>query len=537
MRAVPAADRRPVTPLARSWRVTTATRAFALALAAGQVLSAGALDSLGITLLAVTLINLVASAMELDPRLGSITWAPVVEGLLISVVIGTSAGSVEPLLVLLVVPPVVAGIRHGWVASANTSLASGATMLAVWTAAEPLSAPHDQAAAAIPWLAIGLGTGLLSGWLTRSIRTLEASQAPYAAAHRLVSQLHTLSHQLPMGLDSTTMAERLLDEIRGIAATEHASVLVVSGAALEPLAARPQGKPSGNEAARACIEQGRVVQTAEATALPLRVGVRHFGVVLLQSSPQPSKAQLTELQHLLDDRALRLDTALLFDEVRALATAEERSRLARDIHDGVAQEIASLGYLVDELAEGTDNDETRRMAVELRREVTRVVSELRLSIFDLRHDRAAAGGLSGGLSGALAEYVHAASAHSDLRVHLLLDERGGPLSLRTEGELLRIAQEAIANVRKHAHAINLWVTLSTDAGKVLLKVEDDGVGVAVPRPGHYGLHTMRERADRIQADLMLTARPDGGTVVTVLTRTPAPLPEGDSHDDSRPARR
>ena len=53
----------------------------------------------------------------------------------------------------------------------------------------------------------------------------------------------------------------------------------------------------------------------------------------------------------LDEQALRLDTALVFDEVRSLATTEERQRLAREIHDGVAQEIASLGYLVDELAD------------------------------------------------------------------------------------------------------------------------------------------------------------------------------------------
>ena len=70
----------------------------------------------------------------------------------------------------------------------------------------------------------------------------------------------------------------------------------------------------------------------------------------------------------------------MFSEVRALATMEERRRLAREIHDGIAQEIASLGYVVDELVAEERNDEQRERISALRDELTRIVSELRFSI-------------------------------------------------------------------------------------------------------------------------------------------------------------
>ena len=82
--------------------------------------------------------------------------------------------------------------------------------------------------------------------------------------------------------------------------------------------------------------------------------------------------------------SLRLATALAFDEVRTLVTADERQRLAREIHDGVAQEVASLGYVVDELAAMSDDPDVCAGLKELRGELSRVVTDLRLSIFDLR---------------------------------------------------------------------------------------------------------------------------------------------------------
>src|SRR5205814_6568485 len=81
--------------------------------------------------------------------------------------------------------------------------------------------------------------------------------------------------------------------------------------------------------------------------------------------------------------ALRLEAALLFDEVRSLATSEERQRLAREIHDGVAQELVMVGYGIDNaLATLPDSSSTEQELRLLRAEVTRVITELRLSLFE-----------------------------------------------------------------------------------------------------------------------------------------------------------
>jgi len=265
--------------------------------------------------------------------------------------------------------------------------------------------------------------------------------------------------------------------------------------------------------------------------LPLRSADKVRGNVLLIRSSGWTDEERAEAQKVADEFVIRLDTAVLFDDVRLMATAEERNRLAREMHDGVAQEVVALGYIVDEIETLSNEPRTQALAASLRDEISRVVTELRFSIFDLRHHVA-----ERRLSGALAEYVREVSHGTDLRVHLLLDESGPPLPSWTESELLRVAQEAISNVRKHSHAVNLWVTLASDSSGITLKIEDDGVGNAVPRERHWGLQTMTERAERIGARLTITPRPDGGTVVLLCSTDEAPLERTETRDHHSPSR-
>jgi signal transduction histidine kinase len=89
------------------------------------------------------------------------------------------------------------------------------------------------------------------------------------------------------------------------------------------------------------------------------------------------------------------------------------------------------------------------------------------------------------------------------------------LPIDAETELLRIAQEAVTNARKHADAGNLWVTCRVDPPTALLRVEDDGKGLGRPRNDSFGLEVMRERAARIGAQLSVSRREQGGTAVEV----------------------
>ena len=200
-----------------------------------------------------------------------------------------------------------------------------------------------------------------------------------------------------------------------------------------------------------------------------------------------------------------------------MATSEERNRIAREMHDGVAQEIVAPGLHGRRDRVRLDEPETRALARRCARRSPASSPRLRFSIFDLRHqvtdtDCPARGRLR----------PRGQPRRPDLRVHLSLDESGTTAPARTETELLRVAQEAIGNVRKHARADNLWVTLDSDGSSLRLEVADDGVGNAGPEDRHWGLQTMQERAATIGADLAVTPRQGGGTVVRLGPATTAP---------------
>lgn len=109
-------------------------------------------------------------------------------------------------------------------------------------------------------------------------------------------------------------------------------------------------------------------------------------------------------------------------------------------------------------------------------------------------------------------------------MHLVLDESTDRLSVETETELLRIAQEAITNARRHSRARNLWVTCRVNPPSAYMRVADDGRGLGSPRIDSYGLDIMRERAGRLGVDLSVRERRGGGTVIEIAL--------GSTHDVS-----
>lgn len=519
--------------LTRSWRVTTAARVFVLALATGQTLTTGTLPAVAIILVALATLGAVTCVLELEPHIEARRWTSLAEGVVAAGLLGSTDAPVAPLLIYLAVPPLVAGIRHGWVSAVNATAGTGLALVGAWVAASSLQLAAPQIADSAPWVIIGCGAGLLAAGLTRSGRVAEENRAPYAAAHRLLSRLHSVSQQLPGGLDSRTVAQQLVDDVHLQARAERTVIFIrPTQQVLVPLAtvgtATALDEAAEERLGEQCLTERRRVRENGRLALLLRIGDHEIGTIVV-SGTDLDGADLAAVEATLEEQGLGLDTALLFDDVRAIATTEERNRLARDIHDGVAQEVASLGYLVDDLAATCTEPAAREAADALRREVTRVVGELRLSIFDLRNHVEQ----PGGLTEALGSYVRELASHTGLRVHLRFDEHGSALPPDVASALLRIGQEAVANVRKHAEANNLWVTLSMNGGHARLQIEDDGRGSARPRHRHYGLFTMRERAESIHADFHIGARSGGGTVVTVQTQTIFHARQSDDHADRR----
>ncbi|PKH44104.1 Histidine kinase [Nocardioides alpinus] len=487
----------------RTWRITTAVRVFAIALVLGRTLSADGLGRVAVLLMVLVLVATLASLVEGVGTESVQRWVPITEALLVGAVVAADPSADESILLYLAVPPLVAGIRHGWLSAANSFLVSTAAVLIGGRLAdEPPT--QDVLQAAGFWLVTGLGIGVLAGVQTRSIRTLEQSQAPYVATHQLMSQLHDLASRGEVGLDSVKLATELVGRLRD--ATGATGVAVYGHAWGQPLV---QLAGHGDTSSLASHALGANHQRVDdVLVIGLRGAGHQLGSVVLRIPGVWTAESRAAAQIVADEFALRLDTAVLFDEVRRLATAEERKRIAREMHDGVAQELVALGYIVDEITSVSDEAQTLALAETLRQEISRVVAEIRYSILDLRHHVA-----EHRLSGSLADYVRQVTQDMDLRVNLVLDESGPSLPPRTESELLRVAQEAISNVRKHARADNLWVTLISDGSTLLLEVKDDGVGKARPKERHWGLESMQERAAGIEASLEVTARAGGGTIV------------------------
>lgn len=517
-------------------RLSLATRVFCLAAILGLSLTLSA-ETLQATIV-LAAISATAIAADMTSRLPE-SWVALTEGALAALVIAFALPEGFVLLPYLVIPCFIAGVSAGvWpvVAVAATEVTSISILLLVSGGFENLSTEFGNVS---PWLLTALGVGALGAW-ARQVRYPGSGETDtnYESARRLLTQLRTVARRLSSGLDTVSMCSQLLVVVNQYVDDTHSAVFIrTEGGVLAPLgyrglSAKEALNPDGPvvDGCWAEMEPTHAIQTSGLAnqrhrfAFPLRVGSRMIGLVLADAAEPIAPKAMQSLMREIDDHALRIDTALTFDEVRSLATMEERQRLAREIHDGVAQEIASLGYVVDDLA-STAVEESQRLKLDsLRGEITRVVSELRLSIFDLRSEISP----SAGLGSALSDYVRTIGARSGMTVHLTLDEAPTRLRSEVETELLRIAQEAITNARKHSSARNLWVDCRIHPPYAAITVKDDGAGLGSGRSDSYGLKIMRERAERINALLEIRGHesnglPAGTTVAVTVGGTP---PEG-----------
>jgi signal transduction histidine kinase len=478
-------------------------------------------------------------------------WRPIVEALLAGLVIATTVPYDPALLPYLVVPSLSAGLLGGWRWAVT---AAGASSLGLMTRGlvEGGTALSDYLVDAAQWSVLALSVGLLAAWVRRIQDEQPDDTDTYAQASRLLVQLRDVARQLSGGLDRVNLAQQALQQVRSTVVYDRATFFALAPNGVATFLAheglgRGEWLPDLDDAASpwslALSLREPVVSpsgfAADSTMLSAVVPVRLDDVVglvgLERHEPPFTDDDLHRAQAVLDTAAVRLDAAVLFDEVRGIATAEERRRLAREIHDGIAQELASVGYAIDDLAaratELGDAPLTAGLS-DLRQELSRVVTELRLSIFDLRSE--VGPGMS--LTAALAENARALGTASGLTVHLDLAESPQRLRVETEAELLRIAQEAMANARRHARAANLWVTCHVDPPSAVLWIEDDGRGLAPGREDSFGIEIMRERAQRIGAGLTVDDRPAGGVSVAVVLGPPA-RDGGRLRDDDRAARR
>jgi len=226
-----------------------------------------------------------------------------------------------------------------------------------------------------------------------------------------------------------------------------------------------------------------------------------------------NQRQLALLLTVAGQVALVVQNENLMAELEYTTMIQERTRLAREIHDGLAQTIGFLKLQVAQMqniSAAKDYDRLNQSISVVYQTLSEAYLDARQAIDGLRIS-------TGG--GSLADWVNQSSSEfqeiSELKVHVQLNDQA-TLPPEFHAQLIRILQEALSNIRKHAQASQVWIRSEELEGDLIFEVRDDGVGFSpqdISSPSQHGLRGMRERSDLLGADFQVVSRPNEGTSI------------------------
>ena len=239
-----------------------------------------------------------------------------------------------------------------------------------------------------------------------------------------------------------------------------------------------------------------------------------FDVILLLGIEAETRAYIVEL------RRANLGLERLRDAEVGRAAVEERARLSRELHDGLAQDLWFAKLKVGRLSAQPDQGpEARALCAELDEAIDAGLTEARQAVMALR----AVDDVGATFPELMSRYIDDFGDRFGIRTEFTCADDIPPLGTRVQAELLRIAQEALSNVRRHADATVVRVEVASPDGGIRLTVRDNGRGfdpAAVEGRG-FGLTSMSERAALVGGRLAVDSRPRDGTRVTVEVASPA----------------
>jgi signal transduction histidine kinase/sensor domain CHASE-containing protein len=253
--------------------------------------------------------------------------------------------------------------------------------------------------------------------------------------------------------------------------------------------------------------------------VPLMVKERIIGILRVDHE-KPNRFNHQDAQLVLafaNQAAVAIENARLYEGAQSLAALEERQRLARELHDSVSQ--ALYGIALGARTARTLLDRQDAEKEQLNGPLDYVLSlaeaglaEMRALIFELRPESLE----SEGLVVALNKRAEAISARHQINVNLDLCEEP-PIPLKMKESLYRVAQEALNNIVKHARATRVDLSLACVNGTIDLEVKDNGTGFDSNQdfPGHFGLHTMRERIEGLGGEFVIESALTEGTRIFV----------------------
>ena len=254
--------------------------------------------------------------------------------------------------------------------------------------------------------------------------------------------------------------------------------------------------------------------------IPLQDKEGIYGILRLALSPGRRLAawQTRLLEALTRHIGIALGISHKTEQQRLLALQEERSIIARELHDSIAQSLSYMkiqaSLLQPVLADPTHRQEAETTLRDLRDGITEAYRQLRelLATFRLKME----GDFRTLLSSAVDEYA----SRGGLKINLEVNLAGCHLSPNQEIHSLQIVREALANVNRHARAGQAWVCVKhTGGGEVAVSIEDDGIGIGTGKSSfQYGLAIMRERAQGLNGQISIENRPQSGTRVGLRFR-------------------
>lgn len=452
----------------------------------------------------------------------------------------------SPFVFALITAVMVAGFARGFAFALRVSLASAMAIAIPFMVTEGRMVENVRTTS--QWTLELLLVALIAGYARRV--TGEADRAHSLAldrlgrladANTLLYSLHRVAQSLPASLDLEEVLDTTVGRLRDLFVFDGATLFVLDetdqtwvverwdGPRPAPSYRTEELPPPLREALEArepiavatLLKEGAGVSAEMASglyaALPARAAT--VGLIALEhrETHHFTLRDLELLDGFVEPAALAIDNARWFNRLRTVGADEERTRIARDLHDRIGQSLAYLAFELDRIVklEGRGQPIGAPLA-QLRNDVRSVIGEVRDTLYDLRTDVTDAQDMPATLRG----FLDRVAARSNLVTRLDLQVTGR-LPLLQEREVWRIAQEAVTNVERHARAAKVVVTWHCDGRRALLLVADDGVGFANERAGRldsYGIVGMRERAASIGATLDVRGVAGTGTTVRCEVR-------------------
>ncbi len=270
------------------------------------------------------------------------------------------------------------------------------------------------------------------------------------------------------------------------------------------------------------LEQAEAVGVRSLLVAPVRTETQMLGSLVLWASRPNAftrhRAQLVDI--VAGQAALMLENHQLYLQGEYRAALAERARLAREIHDGLAQTLGYLKLRTAQIAgwlDKGDEQQTKAGLAGVRQLLNEAYVDAREAIDGL-HLISGHGGVAAWIEEIVFEFEMLSGLSVQTAVPTNID-----LPPEVQAQLQRIVQEALSNVRKHAVATHVWLEWHVDQEQLTLSIRDNGQGFEiddVPPIARHGLRIMRERADLLDADFQITSRQHEGT--TLIIRLPLP---------------